>query len=80
MGKGKYTYAYRQILLDEGISESRVDDLCWALYELHKAIIKLDCRNLDIFLTPELEERVNDYAIEEDLIDISALKYNCGIK
>ena len=73
----KYPYKYSEILVDEGISESRIDDLCWALYELHESISKLDCHNIKKFLKISLGQRINEYAEAEDLMQISDIYDNC---
>ena len=77
MAKDKYPHVYREILLNEGISETRVDSICWALYELHESISKLDCHNIKKFLKISLEQRIDEYAEAEDLMQISDIYDNC---
>ena len=77
MAKDKYPYVYREILLNEGISETRADSICWALYDLHSAIAKLDCNNIRRFFSISLEKRIDEFAFAEKLIQLSKLYEDC---
>ena len=61
---------YREQLAREGIAETRIDSLITALDTLHTALVELDGKNLEIFLSKSIISRINDFAKTEGLREI----------
>lgn len=61
---------YREQLAREGIAETRIDSLITALDALHTALVELDGKNLEIFLSKSIISRINDFAKTEGLSEI----------
>jgi len=61
---------YREQLAREGIAETRIDSLITALDTLHTALVELDGKNLEIFLSKNIISRINDFAKTEGLREI----------
>ena len=61
---------YREQLAREGIAETRIDLLITALDTLHTALVELDGKNLEIFLSKNIISRINDFAKTEGLREI----------
>lgn len=61
---------YKEQLAREGIAETRIDSLITALDTLHTALVELDGKNLEIFLSKSIISRINDFAKTEGLREI----------
>ena len=70
---------FREILENEGIAPSRVNELYKAFNALHASIAYLDCKNLKLFWSKSIEERLKDFAKSEQVIDITPNSESCNI-
>lgn len=62
---------YATQLIHEGITFGNAHDLSVALDLLHSAIAHLDKEARELFFAVPLEQRLSNYAIEEDLDDVT---------
>ena len=64
---------YDDLLRDEGISATRSLALRNAFNTLHDAICRMDFRNLKIFFSKSLNERLREYCKDEHCSDMEAM-------
>jgi hypothetical protein len=62
---------YKNQLISEGIAETRIDSIIKALDNLHTALAELDGKNLEIFLSKNIMDRINEFAKSEGLATIN---------
>jgi len=67
-------------LLDEGISESRADELHRAMDNLHLAVSRLDNHNHKLFFSKGLQKRLADFAKAEGLRNVVPAPLNLYVK
>ncbi|PKL16915.1 MAG: hypothetical protein CVV49_13825 [Spirochaetae bacterium HGW-Spirochaetae-5] len=63
---------YKNQLISEGIAETRIDSIIKALDNLHTALVELDGKNLEIFLSKNIMDRINEFAKSEGLATINS--------
>lgn len=60
-------FIYKDKLESEGFSNTRSLAIAMAVKDLHSAICLLDNRNLNLFWSKTIEERLKEYAESEEL-------------
>lgn len=63
---------YRQALVGEGMHDDRALEAVIALSSLYRSLNQMDRRNLDLFMSKSIEQRLSEFATTEVMRDFIA--------
>ncbi len=63
--------SYTETLIKEGFTSERSKSIAEALDVLHSAVSKLDAAGRARFFATLMEQRLSDYAVQEEIVDVT---------